>query len=162
MAYIKDNAEPVKPLLQTNKSRANTRVFRRSGVRLLALARPPWHPLGVLRYGHRGARQDTTQGAVVAALRSLPGCTVEVIGRPLDLLVGWRGVTVLAEVKQPPGPRGGTSDLGQRLRPSQRAFVERWRGAPPLVLTVDNCIEKITAEVDRQLGFTASCARKRA
>lgn len=102
-------------------------------------------------HAYRRDRVDSTQRSVVERLRAL-GCTVEIIGRPLDVLVGWRGVTILAEIKQPPGPRGGTSGKGRSLRQSQEQFFARWRGARPIILTIDTAIDAVTREVERQLG----------
>lgn len=93
---------------------------------------------------------DEDQPAIVKLLRSLPGCTVEPIGKPLDLLIGWQGVTILAEVKSPPGPRGGTKGHSRNYNAKQQAWVDAWRGAPPLKLTLLDCIAKVEAEVARQ------------
>lgn len=86
------------------------------------------------------------------------GATVRHIGDPLDLLVGLDGVTMLVEVKQPPGPKGGTSDHGQKLTENQVEFIDRWRGAPPLVVTVLDCVAKVRAEAARvrSLGARAN------
>ena len=46
----------------------------------------------------RAARVDATQAAIVAALKAA-GASVEVLKRPLDLLVGFRGAWVLVECK---------------------------------------------------------------
>ena len=93
-------------------------------------------------------RADADQGAIVRLLRRA-GASVSVIGHPLDLLVGWQGVTLLVEVKQAAGPRGGTSQSGQRLRESQAKFVESWRGSPPLVVSAGDALAVISAECER-------------
>jgi hypothetical protein len=64
-------------------------------------------------------RADSTQAAIVQALRAI-GAYVDVIGDPVDLLVGFRGKTYLAECKTEDG----------KLTESQRLFVAAWRGAP--------------------------------
>ena len=65
-------------------------------------------------------RVDTNQKEIVDALRSI-GCTVEVIGRPVDLLVGHRGNNYLIEVKQ----RGKEKRKDQQ---DQRDWMLAWRG----------------------------------
>jgi hypothetical protein len=57
-------------------------------------------------------RVDANQAAIVAALRGA-GAVVEIIGQPLDLLVGYDGRWVVVEVKD------GTK------RPSRRGLTER-------------------------------------
>ena len=79
----------------------------------------------------RAARTDTNQTAIVAYLRA-NGCTVQSLaatgkGCP-DLLVGWRCVNVLLEVKdgdRPPSER--------RLTPDQKAWHLSWRGQVAVV-----------------------------
>lgn len=66
----------------------------------------------------RAARVDNNQAAVVSALRAA-GAYVWIIGLPVDLLVGYKGYTVLMEVKD--GPR-------KRLTPLQEAFFAKWEG----------------------------------
>lgn len=72
----------------------------------------------------RAARTDRNQADIVEALRAA-GASVEVIGLPLDLLVGIQGLTVLMEVKDP------TSRYGKKgANPNQREFMDRWNGGP--------------------------------
>lgn len=52
-------------------------------------------------------RPDTNQKKIVQALRDI-GAVVFLIGRPFDLLVGFRGQLFLLEVKNP----GGRDKLG--------------------------------------------------
>lgn len=66
----------------------------------------------------RAARVDANQEQVVSALRAA-GAYVWIIGLPVDLLVGYKGYTVLMEVKD--GPR-------KRLTPLQEAFFAKWEG----------------------------------
>ena len=66
----------------------------------------------------RAARVDANQEQVVSALRAA-GAYVWSIGLPVDLLVGYKGCTVLMEVKD--GPR-------KRLTPLQEAFFAKWEG----------------------------------
>ena len=94
---------------------------------------------------------DTDALEVARTLRAI-GASVEHIGRPLDQLVGYRGVTMLVEVKQPPGPRGGKSAKGQKLRATQEEFIANWRGAKPLVVTRENCVAMVLHEARRVNG----------
>jgi hypothetical protein len=72
----------------------------------------------------RAARVDANQGEVIDALRKA-GASVLVIGQPVDLLVGHRGVTLLMECKNPQSRYGkaGAND-------NQRSFMEAWTGGP--------------------------------
>jgi hypothetical protein len=72
----------------------------------------------------RAARVDANQTQVISALEKA-GASVIVIGRPVDLLVGLRGVTLLVEVKNPDSRYGkkGPND-------NQRDFMKDWRGGP--------------------------------
>ena len=77
---------------------------------------------------HRhAARADSNKTAIVNALRAA-GASVYDLKMPLDLLVGFRGKTLLMEVKRPPGPRGGLSK--REYTPAQSAFLATWNGGP--------------------------------
>ena len=73
--------------------------------------------------GYRYHRTDTTAKAIIARLRAL-GASVYPIGRPVDLVVGFRGVTYLAEVKT----------LKGKLGAFQEAFMASWAGSRIVVL----------------------------
>ena len=81
-------------------------------------------------------RLDANHDEIVQALRAEPHVSVcslagAAAGCP-DLLVGFRGVTHLVEVKdgaKPPSRRTCT--------PDQRRWIERWQGSPVVVLTDD-------------------------
>ena len=51
---------------------------------------------------------------------------------PLDLLVGYKGWTVLIEVKAQKGPRGGVSS--KVLTVPQKEFIAAWKGGQILVV----------------------------
>jgi len=64
------------------------------------------------------ARVDKNQSEVIAALRAA-GAYVWIIGLPVDLLVGYKGHTMLMEIKD--GPK-------ERLTALQEAFFAKWIG----------------------------------
>lgn len=90
-------------------------------------------------------RPDTGAEKVVLDLRAA-GASVEIIGHPLDLLVGWCGVTLLVEIKRP-ASRGASR--GGKLKPTQERFIARWRGSKPVVVTCDDAVAVVSREVSR-------------
>ena len=84
----------------------------------------------------RAPRLDANQDVIVNALCAAPGVSVFSLagmaaGCP-DLLVGIGGVTHLVEVKD-----GAKPPSRRTLTPDQRRWIDRWRGAPVVVLTDD-------------------------
>ena len=75
-------------------------------------------------------RKDDAQDGIVAALRAA-GAEVEFIGRPVDLLVGFRQRCYIMEVKNP----------GAELKDSQKAFFESWPGQAAVVHTPVEALE---------------------
>lgn len=82
----------------------------------------------------RAPRIDGSQPAIIAALRaqgasvcSLAGCAD---GVP-DLVIGWRGRTYLAEVKD-----GAKPPSRRSLTPAQREWHAAWRGQVVILSTV--------------------------
>lgn len=91
----------------------------------------------------RAARVDDNQSQIVDALRAI-GATVRVVtqggGLP-DLLVGFRGHTILMEVKdgkKPPSHRA--------LTPAEQKFFDEWRGG---LVVVVNSIDEAIATLKR-------------
>jgi len=78
-------------------------------------------------------RADNNQAEIVAALEEI-GCTVYKIGRPTDLLVGYRTHNFLLECKG----RHGT------LTRFQKEYFPKWRGQLRIVKSVDDAIELVT------------------
>jgi hypothetical protein len=75
-----------------------------------------------VRWG-QSRRRDPGEAAIVLALRAIGALVRHLDGTDIpDLLVCYRGAVFLLEVKEPAGPRGGTSRKGQRLRPGQNLF----------------------------------------
>lgn len=81
----------------------------------------------------RAAKIDANQPAIVKALRSI-GATVQplhTVGQGVpDLLVGWRGMTLLFEVKD-----GSKPPSERKLTPDQEKWHEDWTGGPIYVVT---------------------------
>lgn len=94
------------------------------------------------RQMRRAARVDDNQNEIVAALRKA-GATVRVItqgdGLP-DLLVGYRGETILMEVKD-----GSKSPSARKLTDREEQFFREWTGGRAVVVNS-------VAEAVRQLG----------
>jgi hypothetical protein len=74
---------------------------------------------------------DANHRTIRAGLEAV-GATVDVKA-PLDLLVGFRGVNYLIEVKTAKG----------KLRPSQDAFLARWKGHAAVVRTLPEALAVI-------------------
>ena len=82
----------------------------------------------------RAAKIDSNQPEIVAALRRV-GVYVEVIGKPLDLLICHRGETSLMEVKNIEGR--------DRLTKDQIEFIARWPGKVHVVRSPEQAIEAL-------------------
>ena len=84
----------------------------------------------------RIARTDGNQPAIVKHLRAM-GASVAITaqagaGFP-DLVVGYKGVNYLMEVKDPAKPKGD-----QKLTPAQVKFHGEWVGQISVVKTIDD------------------------
>jgi len=78
-------------------------------------------------------RADNNQDEIVAALKDI-GCDVYKIGRPTDLIVGYRTYNFLIECKS----KSGT------LTKFQKEFFPSWRGQIRIVRSVDEAIQLVT------------------
>ena len=77
---------------------------------------------------------DINQQEIVDALKEI-GCSVVVIGTPVDLLCGYRSHNFLLEVKRP----------GEKVRTNtQRRFLENWKGQVRIVETAEEAIRLVT------------------
>lgn len=72
-------------------------------------------------------RIDNNAKEIIAALEA-GGCTVESIGKPVDIAVGKAGKTYLFEIKQPKG----------KLRESQVKFINRWVGHVGVLRSIED------------------------
>lgn len=87
----------------------------------------------------RAARIDANQDQIVSALRAA-GATVRVVtqgnGLP-DLLVGYRGYTLLLEVKD-----GKKAPSARKLTEAEQKFFNEWRGGMlAIVESVDEALD---------------------
>lgn len=87
----------------------------------------------------RAAKIDENQKEIVQALRAM-GCSVAItsaVGAGFtDLVVGYRGVNYLVEIKD-----GSKPPSAQKLTPDQIEFHESWRGQKAVVNSVDAAIK---------------------
>ena len=83
----------------------------------------------------RRHRKDDNQDEIIETLQAI-GCDVEVIGRPVDLLVGFRARNFLIDVKNPENKSySGTK--------GQKEFIKRWRGQVRIVHTPEEAVQLI-------------------
>lgn len=86
----------------------------------------------------RAARVDENQPAIVAAFQAL-GASVQhlhmVGGGCTDLVIGYRGVNLMVEVKD-----GDKPPSKQSLTPAQKVWHDAWRGQVAIVNSVDAAI----------------------
>ncbi len=95
--------------------------------------------MALSRYANQ---RDANEQLIVDALVGV-GASVERLDTPLDLLVGFRGVNYLLEVKLPLGPRGGKS--GSSLTSDQVTFFRTWRGQRCVVRSWNEALMAIGA-----------------
>lgn len=85
-------------------------------------------------------KPDENHPEIVKGLRQM-GCTVfeaHRVGSKLpDLIVGYRNLTMLLEVKTPKG----------RLRKGQEEWLSEWRGHTCIVRSLDEAIAEVMAHV---------------
>lgn len=91
----------------------------------------------------RAAKVDANQSTIVAGLRSI-GASVQPLhsvgqGCP-DLVIGYRGVTYLAEVKDGSKPKCET-----KLTPDQVKWHSEWMGQLGVVYSLDDALVLIGA-----------------
>ena len=86
----------------------------------------------MIRHTHR---RDENEAEIVNALEAI-GCAVYRIGRPVDLLVGYRAKNYLLEIKN----RDGLN----KLTKEQEKFIPSWKGQVRIVYTAEEDIELVT------------------
>ena len=103
------------------------------------------------------ARTDDNKAAIVAALRKA-GATVYDLRRPVDLLVGYQGQTLLMELKN-----GTKSPSRRKHTKAQASFLDTWTGGP--VATVHDvagalaCLHALCQNHGMQQDPTAATTR---
>ncbi len=81
------------------------------------------------------SKRDSNEREIVEALRAA-GASVWLLDQPVDLLIGYRGHCIIAEVKLP----------GGKLNDNQQHFFATWRGpTPPILRTVDDALALLEA-----------------
>jgi len=78
-------------------------------------------------------KPDANQAEVIKALKAC-AVSVEIIGKPVDLLVCHKGETALMEVKNPDGGR---------LTKDQVEFIARWPGKLHIVKSPQEALEAV-------------------
>lgn len=91
-------------------------------------------------------RRDANERDIVAALHAV-GCSVHRID-DVDLIVGYRGVNLLLEVKD-----GSKPPSARRLTALQVKFRTCWRGQYDVVASVDDALRVLAARVLRPQGI---------
>ena len=109
----------------------------------------------------RAARRDVMEADIVQALRSV-GASVTRINQEglFDLLVGYRGVTTLVEVKTPSRKDGKaqTRATGTELSVAQQKWLESWRGGPAVVVrSMTDALQAVGAMVPPVATVSAPC-----
>lgn len=95
------------------------------------------------------ARQDANHQEVVAALRKMGASVADTSrlgdGFP-DLVVGWRGINVLFEVKD-----GAKRPSEIKLTPKETAFADKWNGQYCVVYSAEDAQDYLRI-IAMQLG----------
>lgn len=92
----------------------------------------------------RAQKTDANQKEIVEALRKA-GASVEFIGKPVDLVIGYCGVNILVEVKD-----GSKPPSHQKLTPDQVKFIDAWRGTVFIVKSIDDALAIIKSIQDKK------------
>jgi len=87
------------------------------------------------------AKVDANEKDIISALRKI-GADVERIGRPVDLLVGYRARNFLIEVKT------GDNKPHHSRNKDQTEWIKGWKGQVRVVFTPEEAIELVTHAYD--------------
>lgn len=101
---------------------------------------------GGRRYQQRNAKVDANQPEIVEKLNSMPGVSVAVLHRPVDICVGVSGIyygdgrdrNFLFEIKDP-----AQFPSDRKLTKDQEQFFIEWAGQVNLAETLDDILEVI-------------------
>lgn len=86
------------------------------------------------------SKRDANEADIVKTLENL-GCSVVRLVNPLDLLVGYMGVTKLCEVK---------ASEKSTFSKKQKEFIPTWRGGFTLLITTEDC-ENLVKSVKKEV-----------
>lgn len=89
----------------------------------------------------RARRKDVNHSSLKKALEAMGASVCDVYQLPgvLDIIVGYRGVDVRCEIKDPQQPPSK-----RKLTDAEQAVFNNWKGRPPVVLeTIQDCIDLI-------------------
>ena len=111
----------------------------------------------------RAAHIDENQPAIVEALLNV-GCTVQSLaavglGVP-DLLVGYAGVNILLETKNPATKNGRVNEARQRggLDKDQHTWHQAWKGQAAVVWSPEEAVEAVLRILAREKPAVAESA----
>lgn len=92
----------------------------------------------------RAAKVDANHSEIVAALRKI-GATVTstaTVGKGFpDLAVGWRGMTLLLEIKD-----GAKPPSARQLTDDERKWHAEWRGHADIVESVEQALRAVMGD----------------
>ncbi|MEN8171404.1 MAG: hypothetical protein ABFS03_00840 [Chloroflexota bacterium] len=90
------------------------------------------------------AKIDKNQPEIVAALRKIPGVTVQ-LGMD-DILVGYKGKNHWFEIKEPETVSKKTGKvMDSKIKPSQHKLRDTWAGHYSIVWNIDQILAEIMA-----------------
>jgi len=96
----------------------------------------------VARNNRRKARVDDNQNDIVAALRDIPGVTVETDHD--DLFIGYNGRNYWIELKSERAVSKLTGNiLESQLKESQKRLRDTWKGHYAICWTIDQILKEI-------------------
>lgn len=82
-----------------------------------------------------GGQRDSNQAEIMKAANEIPGCTAIDLGAfgcgMPDILIGWRGQNLLAEIKRPKG----------KLNALQVEWHKEWTGQVRIIRSVDDLLK---------------------
>lgn len=89
-----------------------------------------------------GVKRDANELEIVKALLKL-GCTV-MRADQVDLIVGYKGINYLMEVKNPKNkPKKATSLTKYYIAPHQQSLQDTWQGQIAVIETLEQALEVI-------------------
>ena len=88
----------------------------------------------------RAAKIDNNQNEIVKALRSIPGCTVQVSMD--DILIGYKGINYWIEIKQEDAVSKKTGlILESSIKDTQKKLRAEWKGQYNICSNINQILE---------------------